>query len=313
MSMNIFGINTKEKDAAIVLIPVPWEVTTSYGDGTSDGPKIVERASHQVDLWDSTFGNIVEQKGVFMFSEDKAIRDLNSKLKPKALDLVSEVNTASDKVNELVYKKAKENLEKNRTVGLVGGDHSSPIGLIKAITEKYSNDYAVLHFDAHADLRKEYQGFNHSHASIMYNMMTAPFAPKKLVQIGIRDFCEEELMRIKKSEGKIKTFFDEDIKELQFSGTSWETITDNIIKELPKNIYISFDIDGLDPNLCPGTGTPVPGGLSFSEYTYLFKKLLEAKKKIIGFDLCEVSGSEWDANVGARVLFKLCGLTLATN
>lgn len=313
MSMNIFGINTKEKDASVVLIPVPWEVTTSYGDGTSDGPKIIEKASHQVDLWDSTFGNIVEQKGVFMFSEDKAIRELNNKLKPKALDSVNDVNTASDKVNELVYKKAKENLEKNRVVGVVGGDHSSPIGLIKAITEKHSNDYAVLHFDAHADLRKEYQRFNHSHASIMYNVMTAPFAPRKLVQVGIRDFCEEELTRIKKSEGKIKTFFDDDISEKKFSGTSWEEVCVSIVKELPDNIYISFDIDGLDPMLCPGTGTPVPGGLSFNEFSYLFKKLLEAKKKIIGFDLCEVSGSEWDANVGARVLFKLCGLTLATN
>ncbi|OQW50502.1 MAG: hypothetical protein A4S09_01535 [Proteobacteria bacterium SG_bin7] len=313
MSMNIFGINTKEKEAAIALIPVPWEVTTSYGNGTADGPKIIERASHQVDLWDSTFENIVEQKGVFMFSENNTIRELNDKLKPKALDSVNEVNSASERVNELVYRKAKDNLEKNKVVGVVGGDHSSPLGLIKAITEKYTNDYGVLHFDAHADLRKQYQGFSHSHASIMYNVMTAPFAPKKLVQVGIRDFCEEELARIKKSEGKIKTFFDDALSEKKFSGTTWETITDTIVMELPNNIYISFDIDGLDPNLCQGTGTPVPGGLSFNECSYFFKKLFAAKKKIIGFDLCEVSGSEWDANVGARVLFKLCGLTLATN
>jgi agmatinase len=310
--MNIFGINSKQNDAAITLIPVPWEVTTSYGDGTADGPKIVERASHQVDLWDSVFKDVVEKSGVFMFTEDKAIRELNNKLKPKALDSVEEVNAASDKVNDLVYKKAKDNLAKNKIVGVVGGDHSSPIGLIKALTEKFGNDYAILHFDAHADLRKEYQGFNHSHASIMYNVMTAPFSPKKLVQVGIRDFCEEELTRIRKSEGKIKTFFDDDIKEKQFAGHSWEKICDSIIKELPKNIYISFDIDGLEAALCPGTGTPVPGGLTYSECNYLFKKILDAKKKVIGFDLCEVSGSEWDANVGARVLFKLCGLTLAT-
>lgn len=313
MSMDIFGIHTKEKDAAIVLIPVPWEVTTSYGDGTADGPKIIERASHQVDLWDSMFGNIVEEKGVYMFPEYKSIREANSKLKPKAKNSQMEVNNASEGINEMVYFRTQENLNKNKIVGVVGGDHSSPIGAIKAISEKYRGDFAILHIDAHADLREAYQGFTHSHASIMYNVMTAPFAPKKLVQVGIRDFCEEELTRIKKSEGKIKTFFDEDIKEKQFSGTTWEKICSNIIKELPTNIYISFDIDGLEPTLCPSTGTPVPGGLTFNEYSYLFKKLLDAKKKIIGFDLCEVSGSEWDANVGARVLFKICGLTLATN
>lgn len=311
--MNIFGIHSKLQDAPVVLIPVPWEVTTSYGDGTSQGPAIVERASHQVDLWDSTFKNIVEQKGVFMFEELKDIRALNDKLKPKALDAVAEVNTASDKVNEMVYKKAKENLAAGKVVGVVGGDHSCPIGLIKALSEKFGTQYAVLHFDAHADLRKSYQGFNHSHASIMYNVMNFSGSPQKLVQVGIRDFCEEELERIQKSEGKIKTFFDDQIKERQFTGSTWAKICDEIISELPENIYISFDIDGLEPTLCPSTGTPVVGGLTFSEFNFLFKKINEHKKRVIGFDLCEVAGTEWDANVGARVLFKLCGLALATN
>ncbi len=310
--MDIFGINSKLNDAGVVLLPVSWEVTTSYGDGTSRGPEIIERASHQVDLWDSTFGNLVEKKGVYMFPEFGDIRATNDRLKPIAKNAQSEVNAASDEVNELVYAKTKENLSKGKIVGVVGGDHSSPIGCIRAISEKFGRDYAVLHFDAHADLRKAYQGFTHSHASIMYNVMNAPFSPSKLVQVGIRDFCEEELERVKKSEGKIKTFFDEDIKEKMFQGATWEKICNQIIAELPEKIYISFDIDGLEPNLCPSTGTPVVGGLNFSEFNFLFKKIVEAKKKVIGFDLCEVAGTEWDANVGARVLFKLCGLTLAT-
>lgn len=329
--MNIFGLPTTLEQAPLVLLPVPWEVTTTYGSGTSRGPEIINEASMQVDFWDSTFGNIVEQRGVYLAPEFNDIKSINDRLKPRAQeyifnpeklnakesrDLVKEINDASEVVNDFVYLKARDFLQQNKLVGVVGGDHSSPLGLIRALSETYNRDFGVLHFDAHADLRKAYQGFNYSHASIMYNVMSAPFAPKKLVQIGIRDFCEEEYVRSERSQGKIKTYYDESIKEQMLSGTNWATIVDSLISELPQNIYISFDIDGLDPALCPSTGTPVAGGLSFAETNFIFKRLLQAKKRIIGFDLCEVSNAgnsegEWDANVGARILFKLCSLTLS--
>jgi agmatinase len=116
---------------------------------------------------------------------------------------------------------------------------------------------------------------------------------------------------MQKAAGRVVTFFDEDIKSWQYQGKTWDAICDAIIKELPEHVYISFDIDGLDPKLCPHTGTPVAGGFEFHQIAYLIKKLVLAGKKIIGFDLNEVAPGEdeWDANVGARMLYHLCNWT----
>jgi agmatinase len=115
---------------------------------------------------------------------------------------------------------------------------------------------------------------------------------------------------INESNGRIKTFYDWKLREDQYMGMSWTTICNQIIAELPSHVYISFDIDGLDPKLCPNTGTPVAGGLELQQAFYLLSKLVDSGKTIIGFDLCEVTPGqdEWDGNVGARVLYKLCNL-----
>ena len=149
----------------------------------------------------------------------------------------------------------------------------------------------------------------------MYNALQAIPKLEKLVQVGIRDFCEEELDEISGSNGRIVTYFDKLIKERQYEGESWKSIADDIISQLPQNVFISFDIDGLDPKLCPHTGTPVQGGFDTDQVFYLFKKLVQSGKKIIGFDLNEVgvSHDEWDENVGARVLYKLCNLLIEGN
>jgi len=199
-------------------------------------------------------------------------------------------------------------------VGLLGGDHSTPFGYIKAIAERYP-DFGILQIDAHCDLRDAYEGFVYSHASIMFNVLKEIDSVKKIVQVGIRDFCDEELDFIQKSDGKIVTFFDKVIKERQYEGETWKSIVDDIVAQLPENIFISFDIDGMDPKLCPHTGTPVPGGFETEQVFYLLKKVKEAGKKIIGFDLNEVgvSNNEWDENVGSRILYKLCSLIITTN
>jgi agmatinase len=190
-------------------------------------------------------------------------------------------------------------------VGLLGGDHSTPLGFLRALSEKYER-FGILQIDAHADLRKAYEGFTYSHASIMYNALKLP-SVSRLIQVGIRDFCEEEQDVINRSRGRISTFFDEDLKAWRYKGETWDALCNSIIKELPANVYISFDIDGLDPKLCPNTGTPVAGGLEFQEAIYLIKKVAQSRK-IIGFDLCEVAPgqNDWDANVGARLLYNLC-------
>lgn len=333
----IFGIPLSEDDCRVVLLPVPWEVTTSYGVGASNGPRIIRSASEQIDLFDYETKNAFEA-GYFMKDISKSVLAKSVKYKKIAQKVIklktnqskdaaqikkltAEVNKASRELTDWVYKETHKILKQGKLFGLVGGDHSTPLGAIKAICEKYSHngqsDVGVLHIDAHSDTRKAYQGFEQSHASIMYNVMNLPLKPIKLVQVGIRDFCEEEYEFIQ-SRHDIKTFFDMAVKQRQLKGESWASIAADIINELPQKVYISFDIDGLDPRFCPSTGTPVIGGLSADEVFFLFNLLAQSGRQIVGFDLNEVSSgsakeSEWDGNVGARMLYKLCNWSVVTN
>ena len=320
----LFGIPTEESQALVQILPVPWEVTTSYGRGTAKGPEAILKASPQIDLYDLDFGNAYE-KGFFLHKISNKWLKTNNKLKLQALKIRDqleskgkltttletqrrEINKTSKKLNAWVFEFAKAALAKGRVAAVLGGDHSSPEGLILASCEHF-DEVGVLHIDAHADLRQAYQGFEHSHASIMYNVMHAKKAPSQLVQVGIRDFCEEEYNLIQEHKN-IHCHFDQELKAKLYSGESWKNLCEAIIAPLPKNVHVSFDIDGLDPLLCPGTGTPVPGGLQFGEANFLLKALVESGRRIVSFDLNEVAptkGSEWDANVGARMLFKLCG------
>jgi len=171
----------------------------------------------------------------------------------------------------------------------------------------------ILHLDAHADLREAYEGFTYSHASIFHNVITKTDIPK-VVQVGVRDVGARELELIIHSRGRIRTFFDDELAARKEEGVAFATIADEIVDELPNDVYLSWDIDGLDPTLCPGTGTPVPGGLSWNEAIGLLRAIRRAKKRIVGLDLCEVAPgeTEWDANVGARLLYKMIGFALLT-
>ncbi len=339
---NIFGLQEfNEKNSKIILLPVPWEVTTSYGSGASLGPKAILKASSQIDLCDSQFGEAYHQ-GIYMRpipedlkkhsdeyktfvqsilkeTEHQSIDNnlIDSKPSKQAEKLQEAVNSACLQVNEQVYQQCLQLLQQDKIVGVIGGDHSTPHGFIRAIHEHYKGEFGILHIDAHADLRKSYQGFTCSHASIMRNVMDSSYAPKKLVQVAIRDFCQEEKDFISKHP-LIHTFFDYDLKKKLFNNQSWKSLCDDIVSVLPENVYISLDIDGLSPDLCPNTGTPVPGGLNFEQTVYLISSLHKHKKRIIGFDLVEVAPAqdqqnEWDGNVGARVLYQLCGWTLKTH
>lgn len=329
----IFGIPSTEENSQVILLPVPWEVTTSYGAGASHGPTLIREASVQLDLFDLELGKAYEA-GYFMKEIPPELLTLNELMKPKAQkiielrtdlskdqaqinSLLEEVNAACEKMTEWVYKESQKVLSQNKILGLIGGDHSTPLGAIQALSEVYPS-YSLLHIDAHADLRVAYQGFTQSHASIMYNVMNLKQPPKSLVQVGIRDFCQEEFDLIRRYK-EIHTFFDSYLKKELFSGYNWMSLCDQILKNLDKNVYISFDIDGLEPHYCPHTGTPVPGGLTTDQCFYLFSKLAESGRKVIGFDINEVSSgggplneAQWDGNVGARVLYKLCGWATLT-
>jgi len=319
---NFIGLPFDENTAKVILLPVPWDVTVSYREGTAMAPQAILDASVQLDLFDADIQDAWKQ-GIFMLPLPDELLVQRDNWRPKAAEyidfleaggnitenpemqeLLNTINEACANMNNKVWQESKKWLDENKLVGLVGGDHSTPLGFLKALSEKY-NDFGILQIDAHHDLRESYEGFKFSHASIFNNALKLD-AVSKLVQVGIRDYCEEEVQFIKNREKQISVFYDQEIKERIYEGTSWNRQCDKIIEELPEKVYVSFDIDGLDPKLCPGTGTPVPGGLEFYEVNYLIKKLVESGRTIIGFDLCEVATDEWDANVGARILYKLC-------
>ncbi|MFT7618012.1 MAG: agmatinase [Planctomycetota bacterium] len=313
----IFGMSRKAEDCLVHLIPVPFQATTSYGQGTAHGPAAILTASHQPDLFDIECGRPYES-GIVLLPHVDELHDLNASAEEAAEIFheggegaeaaLEQVNLAGERVNALVRREAKKSLAAGKLVGLVGGDHASPFGLIEELSFRHPG-MGIFHIDAHHDLRHAYEGFIWSHASIMFNVMTQLDSIAKLVQVGIRDFSEEEKQMADESEGLIKTFYDRDFSNAQFSGTPFDTIAGKAIGELPKKVYISFDIDGLDPKLCPNTGTPVPGGFDFNQAMRLISLITESGRTIVGFDLCEVAPGhdEWDANVGARVLYRLIG------
>jgi agmatinase len=326
---NFFAFPYDSGEGDIEIISVPWDVTTSYKPGTAAGPKAILDASVQIDLFNPDLENAWEIKNsnttldLHRLNRDnravaeKIIRHLEeggNVADKEIIYLLNQVNQSSEIVNLLVYNAAKSILDKGKIAAVVGGEHSVPFGLIKAVSEKYP-ETGILHIDAHADLRHAYEGFTYSHASIMYNVINELSGVSKLVQVAVRDFCEEE-EKLSRNNDKITTFYDNHLKERQYEGETWKEQCAEIISHLPGNVYISFDIDGLCPYLCPGTGTPVPGGLEFEQAMYMIKQVVLSGRRIAGFDLSEVSPSdtgEWDANVGARILFKLCCYTKLSN
>jgi agmatinase len=327
----VFGLPHTEKEAAMVLVPVPWEATTSYGGGTSDGPAAILEASGQVDLFD---GEVLKPyiPGIYMRPESKEVRAWNKTAKAAAQkiikvggkiegrkDLQKALRTVNDlgaKLNEWVRGQTRSLMTAGKIVGIVGGDHSVPYGAFRAAAELHG-EFGLLHFDAHADMRVAYEGFVWSHASIMYNAMENIPQIVKIVQVGVRDYCEQEHEFLHALGDRATAFFDRDLKARRFKGDSWAVTVQAIVDALPPKVWITFDIDGLDPRFCPHTGTPVPGGQEFSEVNFLLGALARSGRTIIGFDLVEVAPApgrkdEWDANVGMRLLYKLAAWTFVS-
>ncbi|HKO58862.1 MAG TPA: agmatinase family protein [Thermoanaerobaculia bacterium] len=322
----IYGLPFAPDDARVVVVPVPFEATTSYGGGTSAGPAAVFEASKQVDLFDQETGRPYEA-GIAMRPIPRRIVRWNAEAKKLAAPVIAaggavdrttrkaaaKVNAISEKMNEWVYAETRSLLETGKMPVILGGDHSVPFGAIRAYAAAYPG-LGILHLDAHADLRDAYEGFTWSHASIFHNVMTRLDNVGRLVQVGVRDLGHAESRMIASSGGRIVTFFDATLAASKEEGTPFARLADDIVAALPADVYLSWDIDGLDPTLCPGTGTPVPGGLSWNEAIGLLRALKRAGKRIVGLDLCEVSPgeTEWDANVGARLLYKMIGYALLT-
>lgn len=320
--VGLFCLSCSLSEASLIVIPAPWEVTVSSRSGTALGPESILKASYQLDLFSHEYPAVAKM-GIAMLPIPHDWKMLSDTLRHDtagyihALELgvqrstlrgsvVQKINRHTRLFKEDIKAKALNYLNKGKLVAVLGGDHSTALGLIEALVEKYEG-FGILHIDAHATLRKGYQGFTYSHASIMHNALKLPQVTK-LVQVGLRDYSKGEAQIIAASQGRIVSFLDDELKQQRFQGITWDASCREIVDTLPDKIYISFDIDGLDAKLCPSTGTPVPGGLDFDEVCYLFKCLVQSGKKIIGFDLCEVAPGEnidWDAQVGSRMLYRL--------
>ena len=324
---NYFGLPYNADESPIVIVSVPWDVTTSYRSGTSNAPTAIIAASSQLDFYDFNVEDAWEI-GIGTLPVDAEIAALNNKTRPLAERVIAHiecganpaivskeldaVNEASLILNHKVYESTNELLKKGKLIGVVGGEHSVPLGFIQALSESQPG-FGILQIDAHADLREAYEGFTYSHASIMFNAINLK-GVIKLVQVAVRDECEDEINLVT-SNDQIIQYSDYLLADSEFEGKSWSKQSIEILSNLPERVYVSFDIDGLSPELCPNTGTPVPGGLSFQKAVYLLRKLVESGRRIIGFDVSEVApgADEWDANVGARIIYKLCNLMYLSN
>ncbi|MBQ6861502.1 MAG: agmatinase family protein [Alistipes sp.] len=328
---NYFGMPFTPDNAALVLISAPWDVTVSYGAGTAYGPDGLIEASTQLDFYDPAAPD-AWRRGIATADIDYSLQELSQRLRHDATRVIEHlehggevtddyvvrkirrVNEGSMTLNRNIRSQALEWIERGKLVGLVGGDHSTSYGLVAALASKH-RDFGILHIDAHCDLREAYEGFEFSHASIMFNLLRDIKAVQRIVQVGVRDFSATE-RRVAEESGRVVQYDDQRLLEAEFAGQTWQQTCRQIIDELPDEVYVSFDIDGLDAHYCPHTGTPVPGGLSYNQAIYLLQLLGESGKRIIGFDVVEVSPREEeviDTSVGARILWKLCGQTLRSN
>lgn len=324
----VFGLPHDEREAGVVLVPVPFEATTSYGGGAARGPEAIRSASRQIDLFDQETGRPYEA-GIHMLAVPEEIVRLDAAARAAAAPVIeaggvapgradlaraaAEVDRACERVNAWTEGEVERLLAQGKRVGLVGGDHSTAYGAIAAHARRFPG-LGVLHVDAHADLRDAFEGFTWSHASILLNVAERLPAVARIVQVGLRDLSEDEHRYASESGGRIVQHHDSALSDARFEGETWASQIRRIVAPLPRDVYVTFDVDGLDPTLCPHTGTPVPGGLSFQMATSLVAGVVRSGRRIVGFDVVEVApgpeGDEWDGNVGARLLYKLIGWML---
>ena len=247
-------------DSQILIISAPYENTVSYGGGTKEGPGAIIDSSGYVEFYDDEFDReLVFEKGIAAAEPIKFGR----KVDKDALDLI--------------YKDVKQGLDDGKFVVTLGGEHTISTAPIKAHFEKYP-DMSILHFDAHSDLREEYEDNIYSHACVIEF-----FPPERLSQVGIRAQCIEESRLIK--EKKINTYYASAIKRGIY-GADW---IDKLVAGLNDKVYVSFDVDYFDPSVMPATGTPEPDGFTYNDALEIFRKMQQCGKRIIGFDVVELA------------------------
>jgi len=327
----LFGLPDDPAGARVHVLGVPFDATTSFRKGTARGPEAIREASKQVDLFDLRHGRPY-QAGIWMAPADERVLRWNEEASRAAEPVIAaggvgdddglrraaaRVDALQEELNRHVEERTEAILAAGKLCALVGGDHSTPFGAIRAHARRFPG-LGILHVDAHADLRPAYEGFTWSHASILRNVAER-LDVARIVQVGIRDFSEEERDFIAASQGRIRTLFDLEWADATHSGHGKKALVRRTLADLPQDVYVTFDVDGLEPALCPSTGTPVPGGFTWNEALLWLEELVLSGRRLVGCDLNEVApapagepGAGWDETVGARLLYKLIGSLLAS-
>lgn len=258
--------------AKVILIPVPYDGTSTWGKGADKGPQAFLEATENMELYDIETGTEVYEQGIHLTAP------ITENASPEAV-----VNT--------VYKTTKDYIKRNKFVTLFGGEHSISIGTIRAFNECFDN-LTVLHIDAHADLRESYNGSKYNHACAVHEASQTT----NLVQVGIRSMDAIEKTLIDEE----KTFFAHDTVNDEF----W---VDKVIEAMTENVFITFDLDALDPSILPSTGTPEPGGLFWYETLDFLKQVFE-EKNVVGFDIVELCPNASDRSsdfLAAKLYYKM--------
>lgn len=279
------------QQSRVVVLPVPYEHTTSFGKGTASGPESILEASGQVELYD-------EELDAETYTLTGGIATLKP-MDPGGIDAVAV---------EAIRKHVHGLIEKDKTVVCIGGEHTISIGSARAHSELYP-DLSVLQLDAHSDLRDEYEGNRYSHACVMARVYEFN---NNIVQVGIRSQCREEADFIRQQ--KINTFYAFDLKSRRYSADryAWH---DAVIGTLRENVYLTIDCDFFGPGLMPAVGTPEPGGFGWYE-TVSFLRSVAAKRRIVGFDITELSpipGLIHPQFVMAKLIYKLIGYIFSSS
>ena len=264
----------------IVIIPVPYDGTSTWQKGADKGPQAFLDASENMELYDIETDSEVYKEGVFL------------------ADAITE-NESPEAVVEAVHQTTKKYINRNKFVTVFGGEHSISIGTIRAFNECFPN-LTVLHIDAHADLRKEYEGSSCNHACAVYEANQTT----NLVQVGIRsmDISEKREMNLD------KVFFAHDMAVNE----DW---MDDVIDQLTSNVFITFDLDALDPSILPSTGTPEPGGLFYYETLEFLQRVFD-EKNVVGFDMVELCPNENEKSsdfLAAKLFYKMLSYKFASN
>lgn len=316
-----FGIPAEEENAGIVIIPAPWEPTVSYGRGTSKAPGIIKKASQQIDIYDIFWGE-PWRAGWFMREEQPAHKEKSNYLTEQVDRLRESDSSNAEKLKEVddecrnflneLGNDCQEVLTRQQFPVIVGGEHTCALPLINALAKKET--FGILQIDAHADLHPQFEGLTYSHATVMHQALKEDNV-QSIVNVGLRDFAAREARIIGENSDRYIPYLGSSIAERLYDGGKWRNICNEIVYDLPDKVYISFDIDGLEPWLCPGTGTPVPGGLEYFQAIALLREIVEAGKQIIGFDLSETAPSETNlgGNTASRILYNLCSAVTVSN